>query len=99
MSSRRVSHTTNACFKNSYRVITVQDYAEDYVNSILAPLRTPEALAEAMLVLGRNETLRRQIGHTARELVLRHNSVEVVFKHNAKIFRFVDVPARACHAS
>ena len=68
------------------------------MNSILAPLRTPEALAEAMLVLGRNETLRQQVGRAARELVLNHHSVEVVFKNNAKIFRFVEVSLRSCPA-
>jgi hypothetical protein len=65
----------------------VQDYAKDYVNSLRAAARTPEALADAMLILGANATLRARMGVSAREDVVSHHSVGVVYANNAKIFR------------
>jgi hypothetical protein len=64
-----------------------QDYAKDFVNGLRATARTPEALAEAMLVLGSNSTLRGLMRVSAREDVVAHHSVGVVYKNNAKIFR------------
>lgn len=66
----------------------MQDYAIDYVNSIRATDRTPEALAVAMLTLGKTPELRASMGVTARQDVLDHYSTNTVFRDNAAIFRW-----------
>ena len=59
------------------------------VNSYLADTLSPDSLAQGMLVLGGNATLRRSLGAVGRDTVLAKYTPEAVTTNNARIIRCV----------
>ena len=68
-------------------ILMIQDYAVHGVNSLQAAHRTAPALADVMLTVGSNATLRIALGCAGRRQAELEHASPIVGRANGKIFR------------
>jgi glycosyltransferase involved in cell wall biosynthesis len=64
----------------------VPELVEDGVSGILVPPRTPDALAEAMILLAREAVLRRKMGEVARQRALERFGVDRMAREYERLY-------------
>jgi N-acetyl-alpha-D-glucosaminyl L-malate synthase BshA len=67
----------------------IPEIIQDGINGFLVPSKNPEAIAEKLLKLNANSELRKQLGTTARETVLKRYTADKVVDQYLKIFESI----------
>jgi glycosyltransferase involved in cell wall biosynthesis len=70
----------------AYNIPSVREIVENHVTGILVPEHDTRALAEAMLILTSDQSLRREMGRQAREKVERGYTVDMMRRSYDKVF-------------